>query len=99
MRPTFYSESQSVRFGPPLSCKVDSMAKQITNDQRNEIYALKRAGHKQKDIARILHKDPSAICRELKRNQSNPGRYLAREAKLKPKERGIKATNDSKRLN
>ena len=98
MRPTFYSESQSVRFGPPLSCKVDSMAKQITNDQRNEIYALKRAGHKQKDIARILHKDPSAICRELKRNQSNSGRYLARGAKLKTKERRIKANQRFKKI-
>jgi len=74
------------------------MAKQITNDQRNEIYALKRAGHKQKDIARILHKDPSAICRELKRNQSNSGRYLARGAKLKTKERRIKANQRFKKI-
>lgn len=74
------------------------MAKHITNDQRNEIYALRRAGHKQKDIARLLHKDPSAICRELKRNRTDTGKYLARGAKLKTKERRIKANKRFKKI-
>ena len=74
------------------------MAKQITNDQRNEIYALKRAGHKQKDIARIIHKDPSTISRELKRNKSESGKYLALGAKRKTKERRIEANARFKKI-
>lgn len=74
------------------------MAKHITNDQRNEISALKRSGHKQKDIARLLHKDPSAISRELKRNKSDSGRYLARGAKLKTKARRVKANARFKKI-
>lgn len=74
------------------------MAKHITNDQRNEIYALQRAGHKQKDIARLLHKHPSAISRELKRNKSESGKYLARGAKLKTKERRIRANERFKKI-
>jgi transposase, IS30 family len=98
LSPTFYSESQSVHLSQLLPYTMDSMAKHITNDQRNEIYALKRAGHKQKDIARLLRKDPSAICRELKRNQSDSGRYLARGAKLKTKERRINANQRFKKI-
>ena len=74
------------------------MAKQITDDQRNEIYALKRAGQKQKDIARLLHKDPSTISRELKRNKSDSGKYLARGAKLKTRQRRIQANARFKKV-
>lgn len=77
---------------------MNGMAKHITNDQRNEIYALKRAGHKQKDIARLLHKHPSAISRELKRNKSDSGKYLARAAKRKTKERRITANARFKKI-
>jgi len=82
-----------------INQKIDNnMAKQITSDQRNEIYALKRAGHKQKDIARLLHKDPSSISRELKRNRNEVGRYLARPAKLKTKKRRINANKRFKKI-
>mgnify|MGYP001616242685 FL=1 len=74
------------------------MAKHITNDQRNEIYALTRAGHKQKDIARLLRKHPSAISRELKRNQSESGKYLAKAAKRKTKERRVEANARFKKI-
>ena len=77
---------------------MDGMAKHITNDQRNEIYALKRAGHKQKDIARLLHKHPSAISRELKRNKSESGKYLAKVAKRKTKARRVDANARFKKI-
>lgn len=77
---------------------MNGMAKQITDDQRNEIYALKRAGHKQKDIARLLHKHPSAISRELKRNKSDAGKYLPKAAKRKTKERRVKANERFKKI-
>lgn len=95
---TFYSESQVVQNDRLPSDTIDGMAKHITNDQRNEIAALKRAGHKQKDIARVLHKDPSTISRELKRNKSDSGRYLARGAKLKTKKRRIRANERFKKV-
>ena len=95
---TFYSESQLVLPSPLLSDTIGSMAKHITNDQRNEISALKRAGHKQKDIARLLRKDPSTISRELKRNKNEAGKYLARGAKLKTKGRRIHANERFKKI-
>lgn len=56
--------------------------KHITSFQRNELSALLRAGLKQKDIAKLLDKTPSAICQELKRNKANTKtEYSARVAK------------------
>ena len=43
----------------------------ITSFQRNELSALLRAKLKQKDIAILLNKTPSAISQELKRNPAN----------------------------
>ena len=67
------------------------MAKQITDDQRNQIYALKKAGHKQKEIAKLLNKSPSAISRELERNKTKDNHYLPRNARLKKKARRVQA--------
>lgn len=74
------------------------MAKQITDDQRSQIYALRKAGHKQKDIAKLLCKSPSAISRELKRNKSKNNNYTPRLAKLKTKERRITANKRFKKI-
>lgn len=65
--------------------------KHITSFQRNELSALLRAGLKQKDIAKLLDKTPSAICQELKRNKANTStEYSARVAKqLTIERRGI----------
>lgn len=102
---TFYSESQLINENQVL---LDSgniilppnttIAKQITDDQRNEIYALRRAGHKQKDIAQLLNKHPSAISRELKRNKSESGKYLPKMAKRKTKARRVKANERFKKI-
>lgn len=74
------------------------MAKQITDDQRNQIYALKKARHKQKEIAKLLHKSPSAISRELQRNLTKQGVYLPRNAKLKKKTRRVQANARFKKI-
>lgn len=42
--------------------------KQLTENERYQIYALMKAGHNQIDVARILSRSPSTISRELKRN-------------------------------
>ncbi len=42
--------------------------KQLTTEQRHQIFALKQAGQTQKQIAEITHVNQSTICRELHRN-------------------------------
>lgn len=76
----------------------NDMAKQITDDQRNQIYALKRAGHKQKEIAKLINKSESAISREIDRNRTRDGRYLPRNAKLKKKARRVLANTRFKKI-
>ena len=63
--------------------------KHITPDQRNELSALKRTKIKQKEIAQILGKDRTTIYRESIRNKNKDGKYDARIAKQKTKERRI----------
>ena len=46
---------------------------QLTECQRYQIYALKKAGHDQQSIATTLEVAPSTICRELRRNQGQRG--------------------------
>lgn len=73
--------------------------KHITSFQRNELSALLRAGLKQKDIARLLNKSPSAICQELKRNKADTQiGYSAKVAKENTKERRIKANKRFKKI-
>ena len=46
---------------------------QLTEYQRYQIYALKKAGHTQQRITETLAVWPSTICRELRRNQGQRG--------------------------
>ncbi len=66
--------------------------KHFTPEQRNELSALLRAGHKQKDIAEFLGKTASAVCQEIKRNpaETKTG-YDAKIAKENAKNRRIEA--------
>lgn len=52
----------------------------LTQDQRYQIEALLKAGHTQAQVARILARAPSTICRELRRNRSPGLRYEAMQA-------------------
>jgi len=40
----------------------------LTREERYQIYALKKAGHTQSEIASVLERSPSTISRELSRN-------------------------------
>ena len=44
-----------------------------TRDERYQIYALRKAGHSQKEIAEVLGRSPSTISRELRRNKGLKG--------------------------
>ncbi|HEY5602281.1 MAG TPA: helix-turn-helix domain-containing protein [Gammaproteobacteria bacterium] len=46
---------------------------QLTQEVRYQIYALKKAGHRQSKIARIVDRNPGTISRELHRNQDLTG--------------------------
>lgn len=47
--------------------------RQLTENERYQIYALKKAGHEQEEIAEILRRSASTISRELKRNSGLRG--------------------------
>lgn len=47
--------------------------KQLTQEERYQIYALIKAGNNQKQIAEELTRSPSSISRELKRNKGLKG--------------------------
>lgn len=47
--------------------------KQLTQEERYQIYALIKAGNNQKQIADELTRSPSSISRELKRNKGLKG--------------------------
>ena len=53
--------------------------KQLTQEQRYQIYALKKAGHKQMEIANVVGIHKSTISRELRRNQGQRG-YRPKQA-------------------
>ena len=46
---------------------------QLTQEERYQIYALKKAGHDQAEIAELLERDKSTISRELRRNRGLKG--------------------------
>ena len=52
---------------------------QLTENERYQIYALKKAGHSQQEIARLVGRSPSTISRELRRNAGLRG-YRPKQA-------------------
>ena len=60
--------------------------KQLTQEERYQIYALLQAEHNQTEIAEVLGRNKSSICRELQRNTGKRG-YRPRQAHMKAMER------------
>lgn len=78
---------------------------QLTSEQRYTICALLEQGHKQKDIARVINKDPSVVSREIKRNSdkrnnvySNKLAQRKANARKKDKPKFIRFTSELKIL-
>ena len=61
--------------------------KQLTENERYQIYVMKKAGHSQKSIALLLNRCPSTISRELWRNQGLRGYRPAQAQRLSDKRR------------
>ena len=47
--------------------------RQLTQEQRYQIHALKKMGHSQTEIANVMSVHKSTICRELRRNCGQRG--------------------------
>jgi len=58
----------------------------LTREERYQIYVLKKAGHKQSEIAKLLNRSGSTISRELFRNRGGRG-YRAKQAQAKAEDR------------
>lgn len=58
----------------------------LTQEERYQIYALKRAGHGQSEIAGVLNRSASTISRELRRNGGERG-YRPKQAHSLARER------------
>ena len=65
--------------------------KQLTCEQRYQIYALLKMGHSKTEIAKVLHKHKGTISRELKRNTGLRG-YRPKQAH----ENALNRRNDSR---
>lgn len=59
---------------------------QLTQEERYQIYILKKAGFTQREIADLLGRDKSTICRELQRNTGGRG-YRPQQAQRLAEER------------
>ena len=64
--------------------------RQLTEDDRIEIYAMKQAGKEQNMMAAKLHVHPSTISRELGRNTGLRG-YRPKQAQQKALQRRFNA--------
>ena len=64
---------------------------QITQEERYQIYALKKEGLSQIVIAKNLSRDKSTISRELKRNKGLRGYRPNQAEEMSKKKRGAKA--------
>lgn len=63
----------------------------LTREERYQIYALKKAGHKQSEIASVLGRSPSTISRELARNHGRRGYRPKQAHQLAVERRAINA--------
>lgn len=70
----------------------------LTRSQRDQLQALKRAKHKQEDIAEIIGCSQSTVSRELKRNSSLvQNRYTAGKAQKRSEDRRQKSYDSRSR--
>ncbi len=69
------------------------MYKQLTSEQRSQIFALLQRKSPRKEIAHIVGISQSTLSRELKRNSSLSGKYVWFKAHDKTMERRKRSTN------
>ncbi len=71
---------------------------QLTENERYQIYILKKAGHSQVDIAEKLERHPTTISRELRRNKGlkgyRPGQAQLTDARRNEARKARKVTDE-----
>ena len=70
--------------------------RQLTSQQRSQIFALLQRKTPRKEIALIVGCSQSTLCRELKRNSTTKGNYLWDKAHAKALERRKRTTSNKK---
>jgi IS30 family transposase len=63
----------------------------LAHEERYQIYALKKAGHDQKSIAKVLGRHPATISRELGRNSGSRGYRPKQAQRLSEERRAVNA--------
>ena len=71
------------------------MYKQLTSEQRSQIFALLQRKTARKDIARIVGISQSTLSRELKRNSTPSGKYIWCKANAKAMERRKRSVHNA----
>ena len=71
------------------------MYKQLTSEQRSQIFALLQRKTARKDIARIVGISQSTLSRELKRNSTPSGKYIWCKAHAKAMERRKRSVHNA----
>ena len=77
---------------PKINYLCIVMYKQLTSEQRSQIFALLQRKSPRKEIARIVGISQSTLSRELKRNGSPSGKYVWFKAHDKAMERRKRST-------
>ena len=70
--------------------------RQLTSQQRSQIFALLQRKTPRKEIALIVGCSQSTLCRELQRNSTDKGNYLWEKADNKAMERRKRSTSNKK---
>ena len=71
------------------------MYKQLTSEQRSQIFALLQRKCPRKEIARIVGTSQSTLSRELKRNSTQSGKYIWCKAHAKAMERRKRSVHNA----
>ena len=71
------------------------MYKQLTSEQRSQIFALLQRKCPRKEIERIVGISQSTLSRELKRNSTPSGKYIWFKAHAKAVERHKRSTRNA----
>ena len=71
------------------------MYKQLTSEQRSQIFALLQRKCPRKEIARIVGTSQSTLSRELRRNSTRSGKYIWFKAHDKAMERRKRSTRNA----
>lgn len=68
-------------------CTKPRKGSHLTRDERAQISLLKQQGYSKRAIARALGRSPATICRELRRNKCEDGRYRIDKAERRARTR------------